>query len=130
MLHDIKLLLLNSSSAKDEALWEQNLADSSLEGGGCGRPNAIVAFAALADEKVVELLDFYKARCPRVRGIRQLLNWHDKPEKRFADRPNIMDDPAFHKVTHFISPFSSLAHFRSDIPHINVSIRTVGWLID
>jgi hypothetical protein len=48
---------------------------------GTGRPDAIVAYADLASPGVGDLLAAHAAH-PRVRGIRQILNWHSDPRYR------------------------------------------------
>jgi len=61
-----------------ETRWLQALAEKS------GRPTAIVAYADLADPAVGRLLEMHKAASPAVRGVRQILNWHDDPTLRVA----------------------------------------------
>lgn len=41
-----------------------------------GLPSGIIAFARLESENVEALLDAHMAASPRLRGIRQILNWH------------------------------------------------------
>ena len=69
-----------------ETRWLQGLAQA---GGG---PDAIVAFADLADPGVASLLAAHAA-VPAVRGIRQILNWHTAPALRVASRPDLMASP-------------------------------------
>lgn len=52
-------------------------------------PTVIVAFARLEDPGLEELLDAH-ARSPRLRGIRQMLNW--EPQERVAERPDLLTD--------------------------------------
>lgn len=68
-----------------ETRWLQVLADRT------GFPNAIVAYADLAAADVAQLL---AAHCEsaNVRGIGQILNWHDNPALRVATRSDLMDD--------------------------------------
>lgn len=67
-----------------ETRWLQGLAET------CGRPTAIVAFADLADPTVDRLLATHAAS-PAVRGIRQILTWHDDPALRVAPAADLMD---------------------------------------
>ena len=73
-----------------ETLWLQGLV---AEGRG---PDAIVAFADLADPGAAALLDAHSA-CPAVRGIRQILNWHETPDLRTAPRPDLMATAAWRR---------------------------------
>ena len=70
-----------------ETKWLQSLAD------GSGKPNAIVAFAALNDPKIERLLAAH-AEYANVRGIRHILNWHADPKRTYTPR-NLLDDDAF-----------------------------------
>jgi predicted TIM-barrel fold metal-dependent hydrolase len=62
--------------------WLQGLAEKS------GRPNAIVGYAELAGQNVAHVLDGHAA-IPLVRGIRQILNWHEDPTLRVASVPDL-----------------------------------------
>ena len=73
-----------------ETLWLQSL---NAEGRG---PDAIVAYADLADPEVGALLEAHRA-CPAVRGIRQILNWHKVPTLRTAARPDLMATAAWRR---------------------------------
>ena len=73
-----------------ETRWLQGLV---AEGRG---PDAVVAFADLADPKVEALLDAHLAY-PATRGIRQILTWHDTPALRVASRPDLMGTEAWRR---------------------------------
>jgi predicted TIM-barrel fold metal-dependent hydrolase len=78
----------NGWDARDpvgETRWLQELADRE------GFPHAIVAYADLAAPGVEALLEAHAAY-PNVRGIRQVLNWHQDPILRVAQRADLMDD--------------------------------------
>lgn len=68
-----------------ETVWLEAQADAT------GRPDAIVAFADLAAPDIDDRLAAQAAR-GRVRGIRQILNWHSDPRLRVAARPDLMAD--------------------------------------
>ncbi|MDG4898478.1 amidohydrolase family protein [Mesorhizobium sp. WSM4976] len=68
----------------DETRWLSRLARQE------GMPDAIVAYADLADPDAGRLLEAH-AGFPRVRGIRQILNWHDDPRLRTAPGPDLME---------------------------------------
>lgn len=72
-----------------ETKWLQSIADAH------GMPSAIVAFAAL-DEPNVETLLSEHARHPRVRGIRQIVNWHADPRRTYTAR-DLTTDPAWQR---------------------------------
>ncbi len=68
-----------------ETQWLEALADRD------GLPTAIVAYADLAAPDVETVLRAHAA-CPRVRGIRQILNWHPDPKFSVAARPDLLSD--------------------------------------
>lgn len=73
-----------------ETRWLSEVAETS------GRPDVIVAFADLGTADAEAVLAAHAA-FPRVRGIRQILNWSDKPNLRVASRPDLMDDPVWRR---------------------------------
>ena len=86
-----KLVHIDAGAHGDDALaetrWLQSLADDG------GKPNAIVAFAALNDPDVERLLAAH-AENANVRGIRHILNWHADPRRTYTPA-NLLDDDAF-----------------------------------
>ena len=76
----------NPSNPVGETRWLEALADRD------GLPTAIVAHADLAAPDVESVLKAHTAY-PRVRGIRQILNWHSDPKFRVAARPDLLSDP-------------------------------------
>ena len=79
----------DASAALDETAWLQDMADKR------GRPNAIVAFAALDDPLVERLLEAHAAS-PNVRGIRHIVNWHKDPRRSYTPR-DVTADPQWAK---------------------------------
>ncbi|MBX3568011.1 MAG: amidohydrolase family protein [Rhizobiaceae bacterium] len=75
----------NPHDPLDETRWLSALAERE------GMPDAIVAHADLAMPEVGRLLEAHAA-FPRVRGIRQILNWHDDPRLRSAPAPDLMEN--------------------------------------
>ena len=75
------------NDALAETEWLQSLANDG------GKPNAIIAFAALNDPDVERLLAAH-AEHVNVRGIRHILNWHADPKRTYTPR-NLLDDEAF-----------------------------------
>jgi predicted TIM-barrel fold metal-dependent hydrolase len=59
-------------------------------------PDAIVAYADLAAPDAARLLEAH-AGFPRVRGIRQILNWHDDQRLRRAPSPDLMESPQWRR---------------------------------
>jgi predicted TIM-barrel fold metal-dependent hydrolase len=86
-----KIIHIDAGARADDALaetkWLQSLADDG------GKPNAIVAFAALDDPDVERLLAAHSEH-PNVRGIRHIINWHADPKRTYTPR-NLLDDDAF-----------------------------------
>lgn len=74
----------NPHDPVDETRWLSALARQE------GMPDAIVAYADLAAPGVDRLLEAH-AGYRRVRGIRQILNWHDEPRLRSAPAPDLME---------------------------------------
>ena len=85
-----KIVHIDAGAHPDDALketqWLQGLADDT------GRPDAIVAFAALDDPDVEAVLARH-AQSRNVRGIRHILNWHPDPARTYTPR-DLLDDPA------------------------------------
>ena len=71
-----------------ETRWLDALADRQ------GLPTALVVRAPLHKAEARAILAAQRA-CARVRGVRFILSWHDDPKKRFADRPDYMEDEAW-----------------------------------
>ena len=86
-----KIVHMEAGAHPDDALsetrWLQSLADAD------GRPDAIVAFAALNAPDVEYLLAAH-AQSRNVRGIRHILNWHADPKRTYTPA-NLLDDDAF-----------------------------------
>lgn len=68
--------------ALDETAWLERLEDG---------PAGIVAFAALDDPDVDDLLEAHAAH-GRVRGIRHIVNWHRDPTRSYTPRDLSMDE--------------------------------------
>jgi len=61
-----------------------------------GLPTVLVPAARLESEAGLRDLRAV-ARHPRVRGVRQILNWHRDPRLSFVDAANLMDEPAWRR---------------------------------
>jgi predicted TIM-barrel fold metal-dependent hydrolase len=72
--------------ALEETEWLQAIADVR------GMPQAIVAFAALDDPRLSDLLAAHVAH-RNVRGIRHIVNWHPDPARTYTPRDVTGDDP-------------------------------------
>jgi predicted TIM-barrel fold metal-dependent hydrolase len=68
-----------------ETRFLQDVADAH------GIPNAIVAFADLASPRAEEVIEQH-CSFPAMRGVRQILNWHNDPALRVAGSPDLMQD--------------------------------------
>src|SRR4051794_35923305 len=71
-----------------ETRWLDTLADRT------GLPTVLVVNAPLHTPEAAAVLE-QQAAFPRVRGVRFILSWHDDPAKRFATRPDFMEDAAW-----------------------------------
>jgi len=56
-----------------------------------GFPHALSSFANLFSPDVGDVLD-QLLECSKTRAIRQQIHWHENPQYRFADRPDVMND--------------------------------------
>lgn len=75
----------------DEARWVDSVGREN------GMPNAMVAHADLDSPEVARVLDQYAA-IPRVRGIRQHLQWHENPLlSGYVAGPDLYDQPQWRK---------------------------------
>lgn len=72
--------------ARDEMLWVEQLA------GDYPMIGAAMGGADLLDDGVEDLLSFYRGR-PLIKGIRQILNWHQDPKYSAADRADDLTNP-------------------------------------
>jgi predicted TIM-barrel fold metal-dependent hydrolase len=79
------------------------LAEVAWVAGLANGPAGITAFADLAAPGLAALLDAQMAAGP-VRAIRQQLHWHERPEYRFATRPDVFDDPAWRAGVAALAP--------------------------
>lgn len=73
--------------ALDETRWLEAVAEAD------GLPSAIVAFAPLHDPQIDGLLEAQAAH-PRVRGIRQIVNWHPDPRRSYQPH-DLTQSPAW-----------------------------------
>lgn len=75
----------DATEALRETEWLERQADET------GLPTGIVAYADLADAHADALLARHAA-FPRVRGIRQIVNWHADPRRTYSGRDVTRDD--------------------------------------
>jgi len=75
------------ADALAETQWLQAMGDAR------GLPNAIIAYAPLNHPDAAALLEAHAAHA-RVRGIRQILNWHADPNLTYTPA-DLLEDPAF-----------------------------------
>ncbi len=123
-----------ASAALAETEWLQGMADAR------GKPNAIIAFAALDDPNVDALLAAH-ARHPNVRGIRHIVNWHADPRRTYAARDLTQDEAwqrgygmlAKHGLSFdlqaYPSQFPALARLIERHPDVQVVINHTGMAV-
>ncbi|UBU10277.1 amidohydrolase family protein [Nonomuraea gerenzanensis] len=75
----------------DEVRWLREVHEET------GWPTAVVAAADLFDDAAPEVMRQQAALTPLIRGIRQQLHWHERPEFRYASAPDRMRDPVLRK---------------------------------
>ena len=66
-----------------ETRWLQGIADEN------GFPHGIVAYALLEEPDAEAVLEAHCAH-PNMRGIRQILSWHENPSWTFHERSDLM----------------------------------------
>jgi predicted TIM-barrel fold metal-dependent hydrolase len=121
---------------EDEAAWVQRTAEER------GWPHAIVAYADVSVDDVRPQLDRLK-RYRLLRGVRMQLHWHDNPLYRFADRPDLGDDPVIQRnVAHladyefsfdlqvFAPQMASAARLAESCPRVTFILQHAGMLED
>src|SRR5579862_3738200 len=79
-----------------EAAWVQSVADRH------GFPHAFVGYADLQSPNIEATLDAMTVH-RNLRGIRQQLHWHERPDYRFAARPDLMNDHGWRRGLHLVS---------------------------
>jgi predicted TIM-barrel fold metal-dependent hydrolase len=100
--------------ALGEVAWVQSVADES------GWPHAIVGYADLASPNLSALLEA-QMRHKRLRGIRQQVHWHEKPQYRFASRPDLVADPAWRAGFAQLAPRGLLFELQVFAPQMTVA---------
>src|SRR5690606_35684667 len=99
-----KIIHIEAGAHPDDALketrWLQALADET------GFPQAIVAHASLDDPKVETLLAAHSEH-KNLRGIRQILNWHQNPALTYTPH-NLLENPAFQRGFALLNKFDLL----------------------
>jgi len=101
------------SQAVAETEWLEQLGET------CGLPSAIVAYADLCAPDV-DLLLAAHARSPRVRGIRQIANWHADPDRTYGSH-DLTLDPAWERGFARLAPHGlgfDLQCYPTQIQHI------------
>ena len=88
----------NTEDPIAEARWLQGLEDQH------GFPHGIVASAVL-EEAGVERVLAQQAEIANVRGIRQIVSWHEDSRFSFTDRPDVMAEPAWRKGFGLLAKF-------------------------
>ncbi|MFF0952793.1 amidohydrolase family protein [Rhizobium leguminosarum] len=70
-----------------------------------GFPNAIVGQVELDNPKAVELINAHMAASPLLRGVRQIVAWHQDPRLRYVERSDYLRDERW------LRNFAKLADF-------------------
>lgn len=78
-----------ANDSLEEVKFLENIAQNNEQ----GFPHGIVAHANLASANLKELLETFEKDHPRVKGVRQLLNWSDEnPSLSMTDRGDYLTD--------------------------------------
>lgn len=121
---------------EDEVRWLREVHEQS------GWPTAVVAAADMFADDAPEVMRRQAALTPLVRGVRQQLHWHERPEFRFADAPDRMKDPVFRKnvgalaglgrlfeLQVFPEQMADAAELVADFPEVTFVLVHAGMLI-
>lgn len=99
-----KIIHIEAGAHPDDALketrWLQALADET------GYPHAFIAHAPLNDPKVETLLAAHSEH-KNLRGIRQILNWHQNPALTYTSH-NLLENPGFQRGFALLNKFDLL----------------------
>ncbi|WP_299949461.1 amidohydrolase family protein [uncultured Ruegeria sp.] len=79
------------SRAEEETTWVQSILNGSEIATG------LVVYAPLQNSNVGALLDTHLSNSAHVKGVRQILCWHQKPQFCFVDDPSLMDSAAWRR---------------------------------
>lgn len=99
-----------------ETRWLEELA------GAEGLPDAIVVYADLAAHDAEKTLSAHAAHS-RVRGVRQILNWHEDARFRVATRPNLMSEIDWRNGFRLLRAFGLSFDLQIYWPQINDALR-------
>jgi predicted TIM-barrel fold metal-dependent hydrolase len=122
--------------AEEEVAWVERTAEET------GWPHAIVGYADLLANDIRPALD-RMSRYPRVRGIRMQLHWHENPQYRFAERPDLADGPTFRRnfaalgqygfsfdLQVFAHQMAGAARLAASFPNTTLILQHAGMLED
>ena len=87
----------NPADPLEETRWLSTIFDED------GMPDAIVGYADLSAPDAQRLLEEH-AKFPRVRGIRQILNWHEEPRLRSTPAVDLMESPQWRNGFSCLAP--------------------------
>ncbi|MEV4477239.1 amidohydrolase family protein [Nonomuraea sp. NPDC049504] len=121
---------------EDEVRWLREVHEQS------GWPTAVVAAADMFADDAPEVMRRQAALTPLVRGVRQQLHWHERPEFRFADAPDRTKNPVFRKnvgalaglgwlfeLQVFPEQMADAAELVADFPEVTFVLVHAGMLI-
>lgn len=119
-----------------ETRWLQAIADTH------GYPHGIVAYVGLHLPDAAEVIHAHRQH-QNIRGVRQLVNWHDDPALRQTDRPDYLTDPAWrrgfsllarHGLSFDLQTYSSqmadAAALAAEFPEIQLILNHTGMPVD
>jgi predicted TIM-barrel fold metal-dependent hydrolase len=120
-----------------EASWAQQRADAS------GVRHALVAMVDFLDPDLERKLDRYET-LPNLTAVREHLVWDpSNPLKRFAKRPDLLDDPAWRRQLNllngrrlkcglevFAHQLPALTEVIDTHPQIGFTVAVMGWPLD
>ena len=125
-----------NAKAVDEVAWV------SAQAARTGWPHGIVGFVDMLDPTAPAAMDKL-AKYPLMRGVRQQLHWHENALYRFAERPDLTDDPRLRRnlevaaghgwlfeLQVFASQMAGGARLAHDLPGVTFVLEHAGMLED
>jgi predicted TIM-barrel fold metal-dependent hydrolase len=121
---------------EDEVAYVQNAADET------GFPQAIVGYADFLADDVRPQLDRLR-KYPGMRGLRMQLHWHENPQYRFVDDPDLAGNPTLQRnvarladygwsfdLQVFAGQMAGAAELAASAPKVTFILQHAGMLED
>lgn len=136
----VRSVYVQTNWPNDKALEEVDWVEE--EAKRTGWPNAIVSFVDFLSDDAPRTIAA-QAQRSLVKGVRQQIHWHENPQYRFAQRPDITEDPTFRRnlarlqdlgwlfeIQVFTSQMQGAAQLAASLPGLTFVLEHAGMLED